>query len=172
MLSISKSRAIAALALALTPLPGAPAQAAEAPPTHDPREIAPAALIGYWKADLAASTYPGAKPASAIRSFAFTEGGKVLVSFATRGADGTLTFGHWAAQVDGTPALEYHSNGASLPWNVVAWKQVGEGRLALTVARAGKPTIEAIYQLSPDGQTLTYSYGQTRVVYRRWNLED
>jgi hypothetical protein len=146
------------------------AVAAEGLPQRDPREIAPAALIGYWKADLAASTYPGAKPAAAYRSFAFSENGKVLVSFVTRGADGKTTFGHWAAQTDGTPAIEYHSSGGSLPWNVVSWKSTGEGRLALTVSRQGAATIEAIYQLSADGQTLTYSYGKTIVVYRRWDL--
>lgn len=147
-----------------------PALAAENQPNRDPREIAPIGLIGYWKADIAASTFPGTKPLSQIRSFAFTADGKVLVSFATRAADGKITFGHWAAQVDGTPALEYHSLGNSLPWNVVSWKVVGEGRLALTVSRLGRATIEATYQLSDDQQTLTYSYGETVVIYRRWNL--
>ncbi|GAB7550691.1 hypothetical protein NRB_01850 [Novosphingobium sp. 11B] len=148
------------------------AVAAEGLPQHDPREIAPAALIGYWKADLAASTYPGAKPAAAYRSFAFTEDGKVLVSFVTRSADGKTTFGHWAAQTDGTPAIEYHSSGGSLPWNVVSWKPDAQGRLALTVSRQGKPTILATYQLSADGRTLTYSYDKTTIVYRRWTLVD
>lgn len=168
---------IAAFAFALTlgaatasTLPQA-VLAAEGLPQRDPREIAPDALIGYWKADLAASTYPGAKPAAAYRSFAYTEGGKVLVTFVTRSADGRTTFGHWAAQMDGTPAIEYHSNGGSLPWNVVSWKPDAQGRLALTVARQGKPTIEAVYQLSADGKTLTYSYDKTVVVYRRWTME-
>jgi len=172
MKHIIKCAAIAAMSLASVTMPTMQALAAEGVPTHDPRELAPNALIGYWKADLAASTFPGAKPASAIRSFAFTEGGRVLVSFATRSADGKITFGHWAAQVDGTPSLEYHSNGASIPWNVVSWKVVGEGRLALTVSRGGQPTIEATYQLSPDGQTLTYSYDKTVIVYRRWTMVD
>ena len=145
--------------------------AAEGLPQRDPREIAPDALIGYWKADLAASTFPGPKPAAAYRSFAYTEGGRVLVSFVSRSADGKTTFGHWAAQIDGTPSIEYHSSGGALPWNVVAWKPDGQGRLALTVSRQGKPTIEATYQLSVDGKTLTYRYGKTVVVYRRWTME-
>lgn len=146
--------------------------AAEGLPQRDPREIAPASLIGYWKADLAASTFPGAKPAAAYRSFAFTEEGKVLVSFVSRSADGKTTFGHWAAQIDGTPAIEYHSNGGSLAWNVVSWKPDAQGRLALTVSRQGAPTIQATYELAADGKTLTYSYDGTTMVYRRWNLMD
>ncbi|WP_330705486.1 hypothetical protein [Novosphingobium resinovorum] len=168
---------IAAYALALTlgattasALPQM-AIAAEGLPERDPREIAPDALIGYWKADLAASTYPGAKPTAAYRSFAYTEGGRVLVSFVSRSADGKTTFGHWAAQTDGTPSIEYHSSGGSLPWNVVSWRPDAQGRLALTVSRQGKPTIEATYQLSADGKTLTYSYAKTVVVYHRWAME-
>lgn len=161
-----------ALAAATGLTVGAPATAiaAEGLPQRDPREIAPEGLIGYWKADLAASTFGGARPAAAYRSFAYTADGKVLVSFTTKSAEGKITFGHWAAQLDGTPAIEYHSNGGSLPWNVVAWKPDAQGRLALTVSRQGKPTILATYQLSADGQTLTYSYDKTTIVYRRWDM--
>jgi len=145
--------------------------AAQAAPLHDAREMAPEGLIGFWRADLAASTFPGTKPGVALRSFAYDADGKVLVSFASRGTDGTITSGHWSAQVDGTPGVEYHSRAGSIAFNVVSWKVVGDGRLALTVTRGGKVDIEAIYQLSPDGQTLTYSYGKTVIVYHRWNLD-
>src|SRR3546814_12117857 len=72
----------------------------------DAREKAPEGLIGMWKADIQASTYKGTKPQAAWRSFAYTGGGKVLVSFATRSASGAITSGHWAAQVDGPPGIE------------------------------------------------------------------
>lgn len=161
---------LAALAFGLAALPIA--AMAEGTPQHDPREIAPDGLIGYWKADIGASTYGSAKPSAAYRSFAYTEGGKVLVSFMTRNADGKVSFGHWAAQVDGTPAIEYHSSGGSLPWNVVSWQPGQQGTLALTVSRQGKPSIKAIYALSTDGQTLTYSYDKTKIIYRRWTLAE
>src|SRR3546814_4326535 len=99
-------------------------------------------LIGMWKADIQSSTYKGTKPQAAWRSFAYTEGGKVLVSFATRSASGAITSGHWAAQVDGTPGIEYHSSAGAIPYNVVSWKTVGQGRLHLVVARNGKRSEE------------------------------
>src|SRR3546814_2194394 len=74
------------------------------------------ALPILWKADIQASTYKGTKPQAAWRSFAYTEGGKVLVSFATRSASGAITSGHWAAQVDGTPGIEYHSSAGAIPY--------------------------------------------------------
>lgn len=164
---------LAASAIALSvAAPAVPVAAAPGDPVTDAREMAPAALIGMWMADLDASTFGGTKPKAMFRSFAYTEDGKVLVSFATHNAAGAITSGHWAAQVDGTPGIEYHSSAGSVPYNVVAWKQTGEGRLELVVSRHGKVDIEAVYQLSPDGQTLNYSYGTTTVVYRRWTMLD
>ncbi|MBY8828918.1 hypothetical protein [Hephaestia mangrovi] len=167
----ARSCILAALAITSTSI-----RAAESPghgvPLHDAREMAPSGLIGFWKADLAASTYPGAKPVVALRSFAYDADGRVLVSFASRSTDGAITSGHWAAQVDGTPGVEYHSGTGSTAFNVVSWKVIGDGRLALTVSRGGKVNIQAVYQLSDDKQVLTYSYGKTIIVYRRWNLED
>jgi len=139
---------------------------------RDAREQAPAALIGYWKADLAASTYAGGKPRAATRSFAYTEGGRILVSFATLNASGAFSFGHWAAQVDGTPAVEYHSAAGSIAYNEVSLRKVDDRTLNLTVTRHGKVDLEAVYQLSADGRTLTYSYGDNVIVYRPWNLAD
>jgi hypothetical protein len=70
-------------------------------------------------------------------------------------------------QTEGGPAIEYISSG-SLPWNLVSWNCTGEGRHALTVSRQGMPTIQAIYQLSADGQSLTYSRDKTTIVHHRW----
>ncbi len=139
---------------------------------RDAREQAPAALIGYWKVDLDASTYAGNKPRAATRSFAYTEGGKILVSFATLNASGGFSFGHWAAQVDGTPAVEYHSSAGAIAYNEVSLKKVDDHTLNLTVTRHGKVDLEAVYKLSADGQTLTYSYGGNVLVYRPWTLAD
>jgi hypothetical protein len=147
---------------------GAPALAADAALT-DAREQAPAALIGPWKADLAASKYAGTKPKVALRTFAYTAEGKVLVTFMTLNAQGKFSTGHWAAQVDGTPAIEYHSAANSVPYNVVSFTKVDETTLNLIVTRHGKVDIQAVYKLSADGKTLTYSYGENVVVYRRWD---
>lgn len=160
--------------LALTAIHGVasvPALAADAPLT-DAREQAPAALIGAWKADLAASKYPGAKPQAALRTFAYTEDGKILVNFVTVNAQGQVSSGHWAAQVDGTPAIEYHSSAKSVPYNVVSLTKVDETKLNLTVTRHGKVDLTATYTLSPDGSRLTYAYGDTAIVYRRWTYLD
>lgn len=165
------SKAIA-LGLAMSIAGAMPAMAAPGAIVTDAREQAPKGLIGMWKADIAASTYKGPKPQAAWRSFAYTERGKVLVSFATRNAGGVISSGHWAAQVDGTPAIEYHSSARSVPYNVVSWKLVGKGRLELIVSRHGVVDLQATYQLSDDGQTLTYSYGDTTIVYRRWTMID
>jgi hypothetical protein len=156
-------------------LAGAPAAfaASAGPAEHrDAREQTPAALLGLWKADLAASTYPGNKPRSALRSFQYTADGKVLVTFMTLGANGAYSTGHWAAQVDGTPGIEYHSAAGSIPYNTVTLTKVSDTVLNLGVFRNGVRTMTAVYTLSADGQTLTYAYDQTRIVYRKWNLAD
>jgi len=132
--------------------------------------MVPEALIGMWKADLAASTFPGPAPKAMLRSFAYSEEGKVLVSFASHNAQGVVSSGHWAAQADGTPGIEYHSSAKSVPYNVVSWRMAGEGRLELTVSRHGEVAGTGVYQLSPDGETLTYTYGEMTVVYRRWDM--
>lgn len=152
--------------LAFGPI-GAPSAA-----ERDAREQAPDGLIGMWKADLDASTFSGSTPKALLRSFAYTEGGRVLVSFSTHNAAGNVTSGHWAAQVDGTPGLEYHSSAGAIPYNVVSWRVTAPGQLTLTVSRHGEMNLEAVYQLSEDGQTLTYSYGRNSIVYRRWNMLD
>jgi len=151
--------------------PGA-AGAGHSPVRRDAREQVPAALLGPWKVDLQASKYAGAKPKVATRTFQYTEGGKLLVTFQTVSADGAYAAGHWAAQVDGTPAVEYHSAAGSIAYNVVRLYKVDENNLKLTVVRNGKTDIEAAYNISPDGQKLTYSYGGNVIVYRRWTALD
>ncbi|MGE3335387.1 MAG: hypothetical protein AB7I36_17205 [Rhodospirillaceae bacterium] len=159
----------------------APAMSASAPPAtggaaseahRDARELFPATMIGPWKADIEASTYAGSKPRVALRTFAYTEGGRVLVTFMTVGANGAYSTGHWAAQADGTPGTEYHSAAGSIPYNVVSLKKVNETTLNLTVSRHGKVSIEAVYTISEDGKTLTYTYGGNKIVYRRWDKLD
>lgn len=166
------SRKLAGLGLAASLAVVTPAMAAPGDVITDAREQAPDGLIGMWKADLDASTFAGAAPKAMLRSFAYTEDGKVLVSFATHNASGAVSSGHWAAQVDGTPGIEYHSSAGAVPYNVVAWNLVDEGRLELVVSRHGETDLTAMYQLSADGRTLTYNYDDTTVVYRRWNMLD
>lgn len=162
--------AMAVAQLSLAPTMAAPAPK-DAPAPRDAREQAPAGLIGLWKADFSASTFAGAKPQALVRSFAYSEDGKILVNFWTLGTSGNLVAGHWAAQVDGTPAIEYHSSTGSIAFNVVSLKKIDDTSLALTVTRHGKVDIEATYKLSPDAKTLTYSYGGNTIVYRPWNFQ-
>ena len=179
MTSSFSARRIAAFVSALALIaPGAAlAQTAAAPTAaphvrSDAREQVPAALLGMWKADIAASAYTSTPPREALRSFQYTADAKVLVTFMTVGADGNVTMGHWAAQVDGSEALEYHSNAGSTPYNVVTLSKVDERNFNLVVSRAGVTSITGTYLLSEDGQTLTYKYTasgkDTTVVYRRW----
>lgn len=135
--------------------PAAPA----APVAHvDARERVPAALLGFWKADVAASTYSGAAPREQLRLFSYTADAKVLVTFINTNAAGVTSSGHWAAQVDGSEALEYHSSAGSIAYNVVTLTKVDERNLNLTVGRAGVEDMKGSYALSEDGQTLTYTY--------------
>jgi len=161
---------LAAIAVAALPAAAAPAPAAGE--RRDAREQAPPGLLGLWKADIAASTYPSAKPRSALRSFQYTADGKVMVSFMTVGANGAYSAGHWAAQVDGTPGIEYHTAAGSTPYNQVVFKKLDDATLDLVVSRHGVVNLHATYKIAPDGQTLTYSYDQTTIVYRRWEKMD
>lgn len=162
--------AAAPIALAQQPQPPAPAAPQQ---LRDAREQTPG-LIGMWKADLNASTYgaPAQKPKTALRSFAYTEDGKVLVTFMTLNAAGRYSTGHWAAQVDGTPAVEYHSAGGSIPYNIVNFTKVDDKNFNLIVTRAGRVDIRATYKLSDDQKTLTYAYGGNTIVYKRWDAMD
>ena len=169
---ISLALAAAAAFLAAAPAAVAAPAPGGAAAHRDAREQVPPALLGMWKADLAASTYPGAKPRSALRSFQYTADGKVLVTFMTLNAAGAYSTGHWAAQLDGSPGIEYHSAAGSIPYNEVVFKKVDERNFTLAVYRNGAQNLAATYELSADGQTLTYRYPQTVIVYRRWNLAD
>ena len=136
----------------------------------DARQQVPDALLGPWKADIPASHYTDPPPRKALRFFSYTEGGRVLVSFMTLNAKGQYSSGHWAAQVDGTPAIEYHSQGGSIPFNVVYFTKVDDYDYHLVVKRNGRLEITADYSLSRDGRTLSYRYGDTVVVYHRWDM--
>lgn len=139
---------------------------------RDAREQVPPALLGIWKVDMVSSTYSGTRPKAALRSFQYTQDGKVLVTFMTLTAAGVYSAGHWAAQLDGSDAIEYHSSAGSIPYNVVRLIKVDERNLQLTVLRHGQVSMSATYQISEDGATLTYKYGNNVLVYKRWNQMD
>lgn len=159
-------------ALLLSVLLGAALPAAHAAEHRDARELAPAALIGPWKADIAASTYTRGKPVREYRTFQYDADGKVLVTFMNVNAKGDYATGHWAAQLDGTPGIEYHSAAGSIPYNVVSFRKVDDNNFTLVVSRNGVVSIQATYNLSADGKTLTYAYNGNTVIYHRWNLVD
>lgn len=137
---------------------------------RDARELAPAALIGPWKADIAVSTYTHAKPLKQYRTFQYDADGKILVTFMSVNEKGEYATGHWAAQLDGTAGLEYHSSTGSIPYNVVSFKKVDDNNFTLVVSRNGMVSIRATYTLSPDGKILTYAYGGNTIIYHRWDM--
>ncbi|KAA8384260.1 hypothetical protein FOH24_07530 [Acetobacter tropicalis] len=149
-----------------------PAVQAAEEPWHgtDARQQLPDALLGPWKEDIAASHYTDPPPRKALRFFSYTEGGKVLVSFMTLSAKGQFSSGHWTAAVDGTPGTEYHSQGGSIPFNVVYFTKIDDYNYHLLVKRNGKLEITADYSLSSDGRTLSYRYGNNVIVYHRWDM--
>ena len=139
----------------------APALAAD---HRDARELVPPALIGPWKADIAASTYTHTRPVKEYRTFQYDADGKVLVTFMNVNSKGDYATGHWAAQLDGTPGIEYHSAAGSIPYNVVSFKKIDENNFTLAVSRNGVVSIQATYNLSADGKTLTYAYNGNTVI--------
>jgi hypothetical protein len=157
--------------LFLSTLNVVPVSAAEQAP-RDARDLVPAALIGPWKADLKASTFAANPPRAQVRTFQYTADGRVLVTFYTVTADGNYVTGHWAAYADGSPSIEYHNSQPSIPYNVVALKKINDTTLTVTATRYGKVNVESQYVISPDGQTLTYTFGKNVTVYRRWDKMD
>ena len=168
------SQALAAtlLLMAFAPPTLAAAPAGPGAP-RDPREQAPAALLGVWKADIAASSYGANPPREHFRSFQYTEDGKVMVHFATINAAGQTSHGHWSLQLDGTPGYEYLSSNGAMPLAEIRLTKVDERTLALTNSTHGKVNSTARYELSPDGGVLTLvrnpgAANESRVVYRKW----
>lgn len=171
------TRTLRSLALALTASlafssAGFAQTAPAAPAVTDAREMTPAALLGVWGADVAASTYASTPPREQLRIFQYTEDAKLLVMFLNQNASGGQSGGHWAVQVDGTPGIEYHSSRGSIPYNVVTLTKVDARTFDLTVTRNGELDLTGRYVLAEDGSTLTYTYGAgdraTRILYRRW----
>ncbi|WP_374572054.1 hypothetical protein [Phenylobacterium sp.] len=158
----------AASAAQPAPQPAGPAAHANA------QELAPAALLGAWKADVAASSYAGEPPQANIRTFSFTQDGKVLVTSTTRNSKGRVAMLHWAVQLDGSPSPEFTDYNGSTPTNVVALRMADETTFNLTVWRHGKVTLTGVMKLSADGQTLTYTYGgegrNNTIIYRKWDM--
>ena len=173
----SQARAATLLLLACA-APGLAAAAASAGAgaPRDPREQAPAALLGVWKADIAASSYGANPPREHFRSFQYTEDGKVMVHFATINAAGQTSHGHWSLQLDGTPGYEYLSSNGAMPLAEIRLTKVDERTLALTNSTHGKVNSTARYELSQDGRSLTLvrnpgAANESRVVYRKWAVQ-
>jgi hypothetical protein len=168
----------AALVLCVAGAPGlaSAAAAARSAPQSDPRERAPAALLGVWKADIAASGYGANPPREHFRSFQYTEDGKVMVHFGTITAGGQTSHGHWSLQLDGSPGYEYLSTNGSMPLAEIRVTKVDERTLNLTNSTHGKIDSTARYEIAQDGKTLTLvrnpgAANETRIVYRKWGAQ-
>lgn len=152
--------------------PAAPAAAAA--PLRNAQEQAPDALLGVWKADVAASKYAGARPRNNIRTFSYTQDGKVLVTSFSLGAEGRVAMLNWTVQLDGSPGNEFQDRAGSIPTNVVALRKQDDRTLILTVSNRGKVTLTGSFKLSEDGRTLTYTYGATgtenNIIYHKWDM--
>jgi hypothetical protein len=137
-------------------------------------EQIPPRFIGNWKLDVAASKYGTAAPKMQYRIFDYTADGKFLCTYITRTARDTYSSGNWAVQLDGTPSAEYTRAYGSTPFAIVTLKKQDENTLFLTAARYGKVFEEGTFTLSPDGDTLTFSYRQGDkqdiAVYHRWDM--
>ena len=137
-------------------------------------EQTPDKFIGNWKLDLVASKYGTAAPKMQYRIFDYTADGKFLCTYITRSARDTFGSGNWAVSLDGAPGPEYTRAYGATPFAVVTLKKVDETRLHLTAARFGKVFEEGDFTISPDGNTLTFDYGQgdkhDTAVYHRWDM--
>jgi hypothetical protein len=137
-------------------------------------EQIPAGFIGNWKLDPTVSKYGTAAPKMQYRIFDYTADGKFLCTYITLSAKGTFASGNWAVQLDGTPGVEYTRAYGSTPFAIVTLKTEDGDNLHLTAARYGRVFEEGTFTLSPDGDTLTFSYHQgdkvDSAVYHRWNM--
>jgi hypothetical protein len=130
-------------------------------------------LLGVWKADVPASTYPGAPPREQFRTFQYSADGRILVSFMTLSTEGRVSSGHWSIRLDGDPGLEYFSGNGMTPYAVIQLKQRDPRTFDLTNGHYGVTASSAVYRLSEDGATLTIERmttggARTAIVYRRW----
>jgi hypothetical protein len=140
---------------------------------RDVRQTAPAALLGTWKVDQAASTPPTTPQAIQLRTFQYAEDGKLLVSFINIAADGTQELGNWSLHLDGSAGYERRSDNGSTPIAEIRFRKIDEHRLDLTNTAGGVVAATAVYTLSADGKTLTAvrkaaGGAMTTTVYKRW----
>jgi hypothetical protein len=159
-------------ALLLVGVPAAPALAqAWGPPLlehRDARQMAPPALMGIWRAE---------NPNGGgifLRSFSYTEDGKVMVSFMGLDPKGVQRWGHWSLQLDGTPGQEYRSDGGAASFAVIRLTKVDDRTFHLTNTVGGVVQATSVWTLSGDGQMLTMARTPTggalsTTVYRRWS---
>ena len=148
---------IAAMALALVVvLFDVPAHAQEA--RRDAREIAPEALIGTWKLNVARSTYTGGRaPKSQVRNFDYTRDGMILLHAVTVSADGNTGSHHWAVTLDGVEHPEYIRGQGSTAATLIGFTKKDERTLGITVRSRGNLMLRGEYKLSEDGNTLTHT---------------
>lgn len=114
-------------------------------------------MTGVWKADLAASQFPGGRGPSQYLDIISQSGGKV-----------TEQTGSWFPFGTSRSELIYNTNGDGIVerYDGVPSRETGEmkdGKLTVTVETDGRPeTTTRTYDLSPDGQKLTVSVESTR----------
>lgn len=157
--------------------PSARAQTQATPPSRvpDAREQVPAGLIGIWKLDTGASSAAAAgKNVIQLRSFQYSEDGRLLVNFIMVGEDARQMFGHWELQVDGSSGYEFRSDNGSTPIAEIRFKKVDAHTFDLSNLVAGELQSTALYKLSDDEKTLTMTRSnkkgeKTTYIYRRWD---
>jgi hypothetical protein len=173
-------RAFPAVAAVLILL-GTAADAAPAPAApvliRNAGEEAPAALIGTWKLDLAASTYAATPPKAQIRLFDYTADGRIQCHYVQLRADGSQAAAHWIVKLDGSDGVEYMRASGSSLYAVVTMKKVDERTLHFTGRKNGVITETGDFILSADGDTLTFAQqtaagARTTTVYRRWDMRE
>ena len=157
MSSCSRTPIVAmALALVVVILDVA-AQAQEG--RRDARETAPEALIGTWELNVANSTYTGggSPPKSQVRNFDYTRDGMILCHAVTVNANGDRRELHWAVTLDGLEHPEYMRGQGSRVTYLVGMKKIDERTLGFTARRFGDLVQTGEWNLSEDGNTLTWT---------------
>lgn len=146
-----------------------------APVAPDAPNKVPTALLGVWKADIAASSFVDEPPRDLMRAFQYTADGKMMVIFMAIDAKGEQIMGHWAVQLDGSPGLEYHSQNGVMPYAEIRVTKAGPLSFHVNSTKKGVRGPTRVLRLSEDGQTLFHGealpgeVSKSTVVYKRWN---
>jgi Photosynthetic reaction centre cytochrome C subunit len=114
-------------------------------------------LTGVWKADLAASQFPGGRGPTQYLELISATGPKVTEQSAAQFPFGSSR-SELVFRTDGAPVIE--------PYDGVPSRETGamkDGKFAVTIETDGKPdTTTRTYELSAEGQKLTISIQATR----------